>query len=157
MKTKSHTFTTLTWQRDADFYSACCRRLANPAESYESTRALVKATLHQPAPQFYLTHSSALRRLRDMRRRGYSPTYRSKQQMWADLDERVAAVEQRHGISLSAALMRVLSDFKAPRFYISPSAGERIFRTQRIIHRRRFLKKSVGNSPNFTNFYTKQL
>ena len=138
MKTPHQTNITLTHQRDDDFYSACCRELSkayHAGAGYKTVRSLVSATLHRTAPQFYISHTSALRRLRELRRRNYHPTYRSKQQMWTDLEERVSTLERRHGITLSTALMRVLADCRAPRFYLSQSAGEKIFRTRRIANR----------------------
>ena len=132
--TTERTIITMTRQRDEDFYRACCRELRgaiDSGKSYDTTRSLIKATLQCQAPQFYVTHTSALRRLRELRSKNYRPTYGAKQRLWADLDARVSAVERRHGIDLSDALMRVLSDFRAPSFYLSTSTGEKIFRRRK--------------------------
>ena len=134
MKTTKEPFITMTRQRDDDFYRACCRELGKAYQrgrGYESARALVVATLQHQAPQFYVTHNSALRRLRDRRSKRFKATYKSKQQMWEDLDKRVSDLEARHNIGLSEALMRVLAESRAPQFYVSPSAGEKIFRRRR--------------------------
>lgn len=119
---------TLTGMRDNDFYRACCRELARAADAgtpYANTRALVRATIHRPAPHFYISYRYAMKCPRNA-------GYKTKRQMWADFEATVAALEARHSIPRHDAVLRALIDMPAPRFYFSVKNGERIF--SRIRH-----------------------
>ena len=125
---------TMTEQRDADFYRACCRELtASEREGHlhPTVRSLVSATLQSRAPMFYVSYAFALRTLRGMRRHRSGRSYDSRRRKWHDIDLRVAALEHRHRLSDSEALQRVLAEGDAPGFYLSVSAAERIYRQWR--------------------------
>lgn len=113
-----------------------------------SPRDLVAQVVHSPAPKFYITYEMARRNVSALLR-GRLPDCHSKlkRQMYADIARLTMAYQRRHpryADDFNGALMAVLSEYQAPRFYISEkSAYNRLcalMRKRRIENRKKLLK-----------------
>lgn len=121
--------------RDRHFMEVCRRLMADPARRFTSSRQLAREASRQPAPLFYVSFGHALRMVRRYERYGRLPRQSADgARKWTEIIDRVARVRERHGISDTDALARVLAQ-GAPEFYLCPSTALRLF--YRIRHRRR--------------------
>ncbi len=115
----------LNSERNRHFMLAVRRLLATGR--YATAVELTAAAALEPAPQYYVTFSYALRRLRNG-----APLHTSRRPtrataMWTELSEKVNRLRQSHHLSLADALTRVLTDSPASSFFLSPSSALRLY------------------------------
>lgn len=93
---------------------------------YNSLAEVAAAAAREPAPQYYVSYDYALRRLRKGKSFHADRTTMTED-MWRELGEKVACVQEMFGIDLGRALQRVLTDSKASSFFLSPASALRLY------------------------------
>ncbi len=132
-----NTYSTMRARRDADFVRCLRRTLEEHAHEQPTVKPLMLLTLRKPAPQYYVSYGYALRVLRE-RRSGLRSRYkeRSTEHMWQTIEKAVARLRERHNLSVGEALQRVLTEGRAPAFFIAPTTAQRIYQESLAIHSR---------------------
>ena len=109
-------------ERDLDLMAAYERAMKSFGKDapYVSRREIVERAVNSEAARFYVTFEEAQRNLRLLRAgKPLRCKNRFKQMMYCDLLDRFEAFRREHrDLSYNIALMRVLSETKAPRFYM---------------------------------------
>lgn len=117
----------LTSTRNRHFMDACRTVIATDTGPLTSGYIARKAAA-MPAPGYYVSFDYALRVLRYMRRSGIIPRQgNGAGALWRELGCKVTALQQRHCISDSEALSRVLADGNASSFFIRPATALRLY------------------------------
>lgn len=116
-----YTMLDLIETRNRHFREACLRVMARlDAKSNPSLRMVAELAAREPAPFYYCTFEYALRCLRVLRHGRLRMRTERRRAMWAELDSKVRARQERTGESVSEALARVLASSGASQFFISP-------------------------------------
>lgn len=117
--------------RNRDFMNVCHALLSDSRLAFPSAGELVRKAVSMAAPRFYVSYTTAQRVLRDMRR-GRRTRWNSREitAQWHTLNSFVFDLERRKRMEFSRALMTVLADCKAPRFYMEHSTALRVFENE---------------------------
>lgn len=111
-------------ERDADFLKACEKvRLDNKSLSASD---IARKAIHTPAPSFYLTIKGYSNIVNFIKKGSYCTSVKSKQSLYAEIEQRVRSIEGWRNIS-SYELARRLDAQSAPRFYISESRAIKLY------------------------------
>ncbi|MBQ5750956.1 MAG: hypothetical protein IIV86_06485 [Bacteroidaceae bacterium] len=116
---------------------------------YMSPLELVAKAVNSPAPKFYITYEMARRNVSALLRG--LPTdcnNRLKMQMYADIARLTIDYQRRHkryADDFNGALMAVLSEYPAPRFYISEKSAYNMLCALRR-QRRRMNRNKLSNN-----------
>ena len=114
-----------------------------------SPRDLVAQVVHSPAPKFYITYEMARRNVSALLR-GRLPDCHNKlkRQMYADIARLTIDYQRRHkryADDFNGALMAVLSEYPAPRFYISERSAYNMLCALRRQRQRKNRNKIFNN------------
>lgn len=101
-------------------FKEACRRVMAQSDRPLTTAEIAARAASQPAPCYYCTYEYALRCIRVLRHGRLHVKEGRRARMWREIDGKTRLVQERHGISLPAALMRVLAECTASEFFISP-------------------------------------
>ncbi len=144
-----NTYTTMRARRDADFIRCLRRTFKEHAAEMPTVKRLMLLTLRKPAPQFYVSYGYALRVLRE-RRSGRRSRYKGSaaEKMWQTIENAVAGLRERHSLSVGEALQRVLTEGRAPAFFIAPATAQRIYQESLAGNRRHSLSSQNTISRN---------
>ena len=111
-----------------------------------SPRELVAKAVHSPAPKFYITYEMARRNVSALLRGLHTDcNNKLKMQMYADIARLTIDYMRRHkryADDFNGALMAVLSEYEAPRFYISEKSAYNMLCALRR-QRRRSIRKTL--------------
>lgn len=113
-----------------------------------SQRDLVAQVVNNPAPKFYITYEMARRNVSAMLKGNLPDCHnRLKMQMYADIARLTIDYQRRHKRyedDFNGALMAVLSEYPAPRFYINEKSAYNLLcclqRRQQRSYRNKLLK-----------------
>ncbi|MCM1348031.1 MAG: hypothetical protein NC338_01350 [Firmicutes bacterium] len=109
--------------RDRDFMRECRRIAANSKERLTMSQVAVAAS-RVKAPEFYLSYDYALRQLRTLTKREFKGISRcGAKAVFLELRKRVDRIMKRSNLSEADALLKVLLDGNAPRFYLTEGAA----------------------------------
>lgn len=119
---------------------------------FMSPRELVAMTVHSEAPQFYITYEMARRNVSALLRgRPVDCHNKLKMLMYADIARLTIDYQRRHkryADDFNGALMAVLSEYPAPRFYITEKSAYNMLCALRRQQRRNYrlsLSKKLEN------------
>ncbi|MBR3950564.1 MAG: hypothetical protein IKJ79_01455 [Bacteroidaceae bacterium] len=94
---------------------------------FMSPKDLVAKAVNSPAPKFYITYEMARRNVSALLRGLHTDCHNKlKMQMYADIARLTIDYQRRHkryADDFNGALMAVLSEYQAPRFYISEKSA----------------------------------
>lgn len=116
---------------------------------YMSPKELVGLTVNSPAPKFYITYEMARRNVSALLRGQPVDCHNElKMRMYADIARLTIDYQRRHkryADDFNGALMAVLSEFSAPRFYISEKSAYNMLCALRRQRQRRCCKTLINN------------
>ena len=116
---------------------------------FMSPRELVSKAVHSPAPKFYITYEMARRNVSALLRGLHTDcNNKLKMQMYADIARLTIDDQRRHkryADDFNGALMAVLSEYPAPRFYISERSAYNMLCALRRQRQRKNRNKIFNN------------
>lgn len=111
---------------------------------FMSPRELVAKAVNSPAPKFYITYEMARRNVSALLRGQHTDCHNKlKMLMYADIARLTLDYQRRHkrySDDFNGALMAVLSEYQAPRFYISEKSAYNMLCTLRRQRQRKIRK-----------------
>ena len=116
--------------RNQDFLN-CCRRVADSSPKPIKTADIALKAAQCKPRGYYLTCDYAVKRLRMRRASHRRQPDTGSGRRWAELDSRVAARQQRRGLSLSRAVADELRESAPTSFHMSPTYAVRLYQRLR--------------------------
>ncbi len=116
---------------------------------FMSQREIVAMAVNAPAPKFYITYEMARRNVSAILK-GHLPDCRNKlkMQMYADIARLTVDYQRRHSRyanDFNGALMAVLSEYPAPRFYMNEKSAYNMYCALQRRHRRQCRNRLLKN------------
>lgn len=117
---------------------------------FMSPRELVAKVVNSPAPKFYITYEMARRNVSALLRGLHTDcNNKLKMQMYADIARLTIDYQRRHkrySDDFNGALMAVLSEYPAPRFYITEKSAYNMVCALHRRQRQRRIRLTLTNN-----------
>lgn len=113
--------------RNFDLVKECRRLIDRNGPTPISAEKIAKEIARGPAPRYYIEYDYALRVLSQLSR-GVKIEWKSPyvEKQWQSLLDDVNRVRHRYHYSMGYALAKVLAEYPAPSYFISPSTIYRV-------------------------------